>query len=105
MRSVVDLPQPDGPTSTMNSPSAISSETSRHGVEAAGVFLVEMLVRDDVGHANRLSVSLFLHRSERQAGDQILAQHQEYHDDRECSPGSRRRRTGPIGSTCWPGSF
>ena len=28
MRSSVDLPQPDGPTRTMNSPSAISSETS-----------------------------------------------------------------------------
>jgi hypothetical protein len=26
MRSSVDLPQPDGPTSTMNSPSAMSSE-------------------------------------------------------------------------------
>jgi len=26
MRSSVDLPQPDGPTSTMNSPSLISSE-------------------------------------------------------------------------------
>ena len=28
MRRIVDLPQPDGPTSTMNSPSPISSETS-----------------------------------------------------------------------------
>ena len=28
MRSVVDLPQPDGPTSTRNSRSAISSVTS-----------------------------------------------------------------------------
>ena len=27
MRSSVDLPQPDGPTSTMNSPSAMSIET------------------------------------------------------------------------------
>ena len=32
MRSIVDLPQPEGPTSTMNSPSAISrlkSSTAR----------------------------------------------------------------------------
>jgi hypothetical protein len=28
MRSVVDLPQPEGPSRTMNSPSPISSETS-----------------------------------------------------------------------------
>ena len=28
MRSAVLLPQPDGPTSTMNSPSAMSSERS-----------------------------------------------------------------------------
>ena len=28
MRRVVDLPQPDGPSRTMNSPSSISSETS-----------------------------------------------------------------------------
>ena len=36
-RSAVVLPQPDGPTSTMNSPSAISSESSfdgRHLAEA-----------------------------------------------------------------------
>ena len=29
MRSSVDLPQPDGPTSTQNSPSAISMSTPR----------------------------------------------------------------------------
>ena len=29
IRSSVDLPQPDGPTSTTNSPSPTSSETSR----------------------------------------------------------------------------
>src|SRR5215468_9282372 len=28
MRRIVDLPQPDGPTSTMNSPSSVESETS-----------------------------------------------------------------------------
>ena len=28
IRRIVDLPQPEGPTSTMNSPSRISSETS-----------------------------------------------------------------------------
>ena len=32
MRSAVVLPQPDGPTSTMNSPSVISSEKSRSAV-------------------------------------------------------------------------
>ena len=38
IRSEVDLPQPDGPTSTMNSPSAISRSRSRHGrLGGAGV--------------------------------------------------------------------
>ena len=36
MRSSVDLPQPDGPTSTMNSPLAISSETSSTAVTSPG---------------------------------------------------------------------
>ena len=35
MRRSVDLPQPDGPTSTRNSPSAISSETSSTADDAA----------------------------------------------------------------------
>ena len=35
MRSRVDLPQPDGPTSTMNSPSPISSDTSSTAVTSA----------------------------------------------------------------------
>ena len=43
IRSAVDLPHPDGPTSTRNSPSAMSRSRSMHCVEAVVVLLVHLL--------------------------------------------------------------
>ena len=39
MRSIVDLPQPEGPTSTMNSPSAISRLKSSTATTPSSVTL------------------------------------------------------------------
>ncbi len=47
MRSVVDLPQPDGPSSTMNSPSATVNETS--STDGAGGARVALA---DIGETN-----------------------------------------------------
>ena len=43
IRSVVDLPQPEGPTSTMNSRSLICEVEVVHGLEAAFVNLANVL--------------------------------------------------------------
>ena len=43
IRSAVVLPQPDGPTSTMNSPSAMLTAEVLDGVEAVLVDLVDLL--------------------------------------------------------------
>ena len=50
IRSSVDLPQPDGPTSTMNSPSATVSETSSTARTVAVVDLRDPLERDRGAH-------------------------------------------------------
>ena len=50
MRSSVDLPQPEGPTRTTNSPSSISSETSSTATHASGE-LLRHVVEHDPGHA------------------------------------------------------
>ena len=49
MRSSVDLPHPDGPTSTRNSPLAISSETSSTATTPPEKTLRDV-VEDDLGH-------------------------------------------------------
>ncbi len=46
IRSAVDLPQPDGPTSTKNSLSAMSSDEVVHGVEPVVVDLVDAVELD-----------------------------------------------------------
>ena len=50
MFSVVDFPQPDGPTRMMNSPSAISRLKSSHGQRAVGIAL-DHVVQNDLGHS------------------------------------------------------
>ena len=50
IRSSVDLPQPEGPTSTMNSPLAIVRLDAVDGVDAARELLHD-LVELDLGHA------------------------------------------------------
>ena len=61
MRSSVDLPHPEGPTRTMNSPECTVRSTSRTAVVPSGYTLVT-LVEDDRSHAHlmelRVSVSL-----------------------------------------------
>ena len=49
MRSAVDFPQPDGPTSTMNSPSAMSRSSASHRLGAVRIDLPD-LVEDDLSH-------------------------------------------------------
>ena len=49
IRRIVDLPQPDGPTSTMNSPSPISRETSFTATTSVPEHLGHA-VEDDLGH-------------------------------------------------------
>ena len=46
MRSAVVLPQPDGPTSTRNSPSWMSSDRLEDGLDAVVVDLVDVVERD-----------------------------------------------------------
>src|SRR5690349_4938144 len=71
MRSNVDLPQPDGPTKTQNSPSAMVSETSRttgplpksfatwsNTISAMQHHAGQGVVRFDVGQAARHEVSV-----------------------------------------------
>ena len=45
IRSSVDFPQPDGPTSTMNSPSSIVSETSSIAMKPLGELLRDAVER------------------------------------------------------------
>ncbi len=42
MRSSVDLPQPEGPTSTQKCPSADVEGDALHGLDAAGVGLADI---------------------------------------------------------------
>ena len=72
MRSVVDLPQPEGPSSTMNSP---SRDGERHVVDGGLVrplvALAELVERDD-GH--RVPVRFVTYRPRRHALDQLLGE-------------------------------
>src|ERR1700688_3107011 len=62
MFSVVDFPQPDGPTRMMNSPSAIVTDRSFTAVAPLGSLLVT--------RSNTISaMELSLHRTGGQAGD------------------------------------
>ncbi len=49
MRSSVDLPQPDGPTSTQNCPSTDLEVDALEGIDPTGIGLPD-IVQNDVGH-------------------------------------------------------
>jgi hypothetical protein len=53
-RSAVDLPQPDGPTNTMNSPSAMSRLRSFDRLDAARVRFFH-LIQDDLCHGGSVT--------------------------------------------------
>ena len=102
MRRAVDLPQPDGPTSTSNSPSAISSvEVRETDLKPFGYTLVTLSSVTD-GHREALS----LHRAGEQAPDEVALEREE-HDERQGDRDERRRgeqvpvlaRASP---TAWP---
>src|SRR3954447_17334841 len=78
IRSVVDLPHPDGPTSTMNSPSLISrSMPGTAGTSAPGYHLCAL-------SKVTLAMTYLLHRQER-AGRSVVGCDGDYpHMARSC---------------------
>src|SRR3982751_3579693 len=85
MFSVVDFPQPDGPTRMMNSPSAISRSISWTAVVPSGYFFVTL---SRTMSAN--SAHLTLHRAGRQARDDAPLEEQHEQDDRNRDDDRRR---------------
>src|SRR6202049_4837808 len=84
MRSAVVLPQPDGPTRQMNSPSAMS----RLSLSTASVPAAYRLVR--LSSTTRAIRSASLHRTREHAADEISLEsekHNERHDDRDDGTG------------------
>src|SRR5919106_4190867 len=78
MRSVVDLPQPDGPSRTMNSPSSISSETSS---TAGGPALPKRLLMR-LRRTTAMATGRSLDRARRHALDHLLGEEDVGEDDR-----------------------
>ena len=84
MRSSVDLPQPDGPTSTRNSPSAMARSMSA-STRAVAVALVQP-VDAQVRHGER---ALF-DRAGGEAGDELAGEDHVDRDDRQDRHRQRR---------------
>ena len=79
IRSAVDLPQPEGPTRIMNSPSPIVEVHLLDGLVAVREVLGH-LVEDDLGHCVR---SLSLDGARGQPGDDPALEQQDEDDDRD----------------------
>src|SRR4051794_38426688 len=76
IRSAVVLPEPDGPTSTMNSPSAISSDSERTASTAPKRFQTSANV------TRAISGPLALHRPGQHPADEVALQEHVEHDHR-----------------------
>src|SRR5215210_5997913 len=98
IRSAVDLPQPDGPTRIMNSPSAISRFRSLTASKPSANFF-EIPSRTISAIAPSLSLSL--DRPSGQAGDDAPLEDQYKNDDRHrhkaCRSGDVARRLRKLG--------
>src|SRR3954447_16737354 len=82
MFSVVDLPQPEGPTRIMNSPSAISMLTRSTARAPSGNRLVTSL-------RTISAISLSLHGTRRQPRHDAALEEQHEHNDRNCDDHGR----------------
>src|SRR5881392_3303553 len=74
-RSAVVLPDPDGPTNTMNSPSAISSENPDSAVTSSKTFVASRYATT--------AIPLPLHRAGQDAPDELTLQQNEHDHDGE----------------------
>src|SRR4029077_3140047 len=69
IRSKVDLPQPEGPTSTTNSPSSIGIETPCKTSKLPNDFRTSRICTDDIG----IHSLVFLFRAQYAEGDATLS--------------------------------
>src|SRR5580700_4235254 len=96
MFSVVDFPQPDGPTRMTNSPSAISRLKSLTASDPSGNRLV--MCSSTIGATCLSLTPLALDRAGRQPGDDPALEEQHEDDDRDGDDhGGGRDRTGRYG--------
>src|SRR5262245_7789211 len=98
MFSVVDFPQPDGPTRMTNSPSPMERLASSTASRPSGKRLVTW--------SNTMSAmpGLSLHRAGRQPGHDPTLEQQHENDDRDGDDDGRRRdRTDRLGELRRPG--
>src|SRR5690554_5509508 len=89
MRKVVDLPQPEGPTRTMNSPSATSTDTSSTTRPSPKVFVRLRMERD-------ATLCFLLHCAGGEAGDQPALYQKEADEDRDHGDGRRCHQVVPL---------
>src|SRR5215207_700611 len=75
IRSAVVLPEPEGPTSTMNSPSAMSSESARTASTSP------KRLETSLKRTPATSGPLALHRSGEHAADEVPLEEDVEHDD------------------------
>src|SRR4030095_6970264 len=87
MRSSVDLPQPDGPSSTMNSPSAIVQSTLWITATSPKVFLIPSILTSAIASLLRVDQAL---------DEPALHQH-DHGDRRDHSHHPRRHADLPLG--------
>ena len=78
-RRSVDLPQPDGPTKTANSPSSMSRSTPLMTLTAPNAFLTDFSAMLPMV---AFSLSRLFHCAERQAADELLLREPAQDEDR-----------------------
>src|SRR5215471_16008052 len=90
MRRAVDLPQPDGPTSTRNSPSSMLRSMSTTAVTPLGYTLVSLSIVTAATGTSLIGAPSALHRAGQQAPDEVALEREE-HGERQGDRHERRR--------------
>src|SRR5215475_10857235 len=91
MRRAVDLPHPDGPTSTRNSPSSMLRSMSITAATPLGYTLVTFsIVTAATATSSSIGAPSALHRAGQQAPDEVALEREE-HGERQGDRHERRR--------------